>query len=39
MRSYVPNTEQERAEMLKVIGLDSMDDLFSDIPEIGRAHV
>ena len=33
MRSYVPNTEQERAEMLKVIGLDSMDDLFSDIPE------
>ena len=33
MRSYVPNTEQERAEMLKVIGLDSMDALFSDIPE------
>ena len=33
MRSYVPNTPAERKEMLKAIGLESMDDLFSDIPE------
>ncbi|MBR4435639.1 MAG: aminomethyl-transferring glycine dehydrogenase subunit GcvPA [Clostridia bacterium] len=33
MKSYVPNTEKERREMLEAIGLKSMDDLFSDIPE------
>ncbi len=33
MKSYVPNTLEERREMLKAIGLDSMDQLFSDIPE------
>lgn len=33
MRSYVPNTPAEREEMLKTIGLESMDELFSDIPE------
>lgn len=33
MRSYVPNTIAERKEMLKTIGLNSMDELFSDIPE------
>lgn len=33
MRSYVPNTIAERKEMLKSIGLNSMDELFSDIPE------
>ena len=33
MKSYVPNTEKERLEMLAEIGMSSMDDLFSDIPE------
>ena len=33
MRSYVPNTPAERKEMLKAIGLESMDELFGDIPE------
>ncbi|MCR5808953.1 MAG: aminomethyl-transferring glycine dehydrogenase subunit GcvPA [Clostridiales bacterium] len=33
MRSYVPNTEKERLEMLHDIGMNSMDDLFRDIPE------
>ena len=33
MKSYVPNTEKERREMLEAIGLKSMEDLFSDIPE------
>ncbi|MBO6060494.1 MAG: aminomethyl-transferring glycine dehydrogenase subunit GcvPA [Clostridia bacterium] len=32
MRSYVPNTEKERREMLAEIGMSSMSDLFSDIP-------
>ncbi|MEG1559910.1 MAG: aminomethyl-transferring glycine dehydrogenase subunit GcvPA [Clostridia bacterium] len=31
MRSYVPNTLKERNEMLKEIGVDSVDGLFSDI--------
>ncbi len=33
MRSYVPNTEKERREMLESIGMTSMDELFSDIPK------
>ncbi len=33
MKSYVPNTEKERLEMLAEIGMQSMDDLFVDIPE------
>ncbi|MBO4562158.1 MAG: aminomethyl-transferring glycine dehydrogenase subunit GcvPA [Clostridia bacterium] len=33
MKSYVPNTEKERREMLAEIGMSSMDDLFRDIPE------
>ena len=33
MKSYVPTTIQEREEMLKVVGVKTMDDLFSDIPE------
>ena len=33
MKSYVPNTVKEREEMLKTIGLESMDQLFGDIPE------
>ena len=32
MKSYVPTTISEREEMLKVVGVDTMDDLFSDIP-------
>ena len=33
MKSYVPNTEKERLEMLAEIGMSSMDDLFRDVPE------
>ncbi len=33
---YIPNTEQEQAEMLKKLGLNSVDDLFQDIPEAFR---
>ena len=33
MRSYVPNTEGERKEMLSSMGLSSMDELFRDIPD------
>ncbi|MDA0735139.1 MAG: aminomethyl-transferring glycine dehydrogenase subunit GcvPA [Chloroflexi bacterium] len=29
---YIPNTEQEQAEMLATLGLKSVDDLFQDIP-------
>ena len=32
MKSYVPNTEKERKAMLEAIGMNSMDELFSDIP-------
>ncbi len=30
--NFLPNTDQDRKEMLKTIGVDSIDDLFSDIP-------
>ncbi|MFC4078270.1 aminomethyl-transferring glycine dehydrogenase subunit GcvPA [Salinithrix halophila] len=30
---YLPMTEQDRHEMLSVLGIDSVDDLFRDIPE------
>ena len=30
---YIPNTELDQAEMLRAIGVDSVDDLFLDIPE------
>src|SRR5947207_1155941 len=30
--SYVPHTEAERAEMLKVVGAKSLEDLFSHLP-------
>jgi glycine dehydrogenase subunit 1 len=33
MGSYVPNTIEERQEMLKEIGFQSMDDLFANIPD------
>ena len=36
MRSYIPNTQEERRAMLASIGLGSMDDLFTDIPEEAR---
>lgn len=38
MRSYVPNTAAEREEMLKAIGLASMDALYADIPEAVRLN-
>ncbi len=33
---YLPITEKERAEMLEKIGVDSVDDLFSPVPESVR---
>ena len=36
MRSYVPNTKEEQREMLNAIGLQSIDELFLDIPEQAR---
>ncbi len=30
---YIPNTDAERAEMLRVIGVEKIEDLFHDIPE------
>lgn len=30
---YLPNTDKDREEMLEVIGVDSVKELFSDIPE------
>ncbi len=36
MRSYVPNTYEERQAMLHAIGLSSMEDLFEDIPPAAR---
>ena len=32
MGSYVPNTKEQRQEMLKEIGFQTMDDLFAHIP-------
>ncbi|WP_245208738.1 aminomethyl-transferring glycine dehydrogenase subunit GcvPA [Gottfriedia endophytica] len=33
MHRYLPMTEQDRQEMLKTVGVSSVDELFSDIPE------
>ena len=33
MKSYVPNTLKEREAMLKVVGVDSVEELFRDVPE------
>lgn len=33
MYPYIPNTKDDEKEMLKAIGVDSVKDLFSDIPE------
>lgn len=30
--NFIPHTEEERQEMLKVIGVEAIDDLFNDIP-------
>lgn len=30
---YIPNTDREREEMLKVIGVERVEDLFHDVPE------
>ena len=30
---YIPHTDQDRAEMLAIIGVDSIDELFHEIPE------
>jgi glycine dehydrogenase subunit 1 len=36
LHRYLPMTEEDKKEMLKVIGVDSIDDLFADIPESVR---
>ncbi len=33
MHRYIPNSEQDRKDMLKVLGKDSLEALFMDIPE------
>ena len=33
MNKYIPNTEAERKSMLESMGMNSMDDLFADIPK------
>ena len=33
MRNYIPNTKKEQEEMLKSMGLASVDELFADIPQ------
>ena len=33
---YLPLTPADRAEMLATIGVGSVDDLFSDVPEAAR---
>jgi len=33
---FIPHTDLEREEMLKVIGVNSLDDLFKDVPEACR---
>jgi len=35
---FTPHTDAEIAEMLRVIGVESLDDLFSDVPEDLRLH-
>lgn len=38
---YLPMTDQDQQEMLETIGVSSVDDLFSDIPEkyVLRAYI
>ncbi|MDQ2674011.1 MAG: aminomethyl-transferring glycine dehydrogenase subunit GcvPA [Chloroflexota bacterium] len=35
--TYTPHTDADRASMLAAVGVDSIDDLFADIPEAVRA--
>ena len=35
---YIPNTPQDIGEMLQIIGVDSIADLFKQIPEAGRLN-
>jgi len=34
--AYIPHTEAERQEMLAAIGLESLEDMYSDLPEAVR---
>src|SRR5450756_2024228 len=34
--TYIPNTDADRAEMLKVVGVASVEDLFHDVPSQHR---
>lgn len=34
--NYIPNTDADRAEMLRAVGVESVDDLFHDVPEEHR---
>lgn len=34
--SYIPNTDADRAAMLKAIGVNNIDELFRDVPEVLR---
>lgn len=38
MYPYIPNTKEDEKRMLEYIGVDSVDDLFSDIPENVRLN-
>lgn len=33
MSQYIPNTDEDKAQMLSALGLKSIDDLFTDIPD------
>ena len=33
MMNFIPNTDRDRQQMLEAIGVDSVEDLFADIPE------
>jgi len=35
---YLPLTPTDRADMLSIIGVNSIDDLYTDVPEIARRH-
>lgn len=37
--NYIPITDKDRAEMLKVIGVSGIEDLFKDIPQALREKV
>lgn len=37
MTTYIPNTQEDRAEMLRAVGVDNIDKLFQDVPASVRA--